>query len=172
MNRTWGYNENDNNYKSTKTLVRELVKVVSRDGNYLLNIGPKGDGTVPEQTEDTLKAIGKWMDSYGESIYGTTRSPFAAEPEWGFYTKKEGKLFAHVFSWPQDEMLLIPALKNSIAKIYLMNKPGKRSIIPLKMGVSGFRYLQIPRTAMIRCLYLKWLDCRRLLCYEDKKVGQ
>ncbi|WP_319502161.1 alpha-L-fucosidase [uncultured Draconibacterium sp.] len=134
MNRTWGYNKNDNDYKSTKNLVRELVKVVSRDGNYLLNIGPKGDGTVPEQTADTLKAIGKWMDSYGESIYGTTRSPFAAEPEWVFYTKKEGKLFAHVFSWPQDGILSIPAIKNSIAKIYLMNDPGKTLDYSLEDG--------------------------------------
>lgn len=123
MNNSWGYSENDRDYKSTKTLIQELVKVVSRDGNFLLNIGPKGDGTVPEQTAESLKAIGKWMSIYGESIYGTTRSPYKTEPEWGFYTRKEGKLYAHVFNWPQNKELTIPALKNTIEKIFLMDNP-------------------------------------------------
>ena len=134
MNGSWGYNKNDHNYKSTKTLVQELVKVVSRDGNYLLNIGPKGDGTVPEQTADSLKAIGKWMAVYGESIYGTTRSPFKTEPAWGFYTKKEGKLFAHVFAWPQNGVLSIPALKNSITRVYLMGDQDKALDYSVKDG--------------------------------------
>ena len=120
MNKSWGYNENDHDYKSVKTLIQELVKVVSRDGNYLLNIGPKGDGTVPVQTTDTLQKIGDWMKIYGESIYGTTRSPFKTEPDWGFYIKKEGKLYIHVFSWPKTGELTIPTLKNDIKKIYLM----------------------------------------------------
>ncbi len=125
MNETWGYNENDNDYKSTEVLIKELIKVVSRDGNYLLNIGPKGDGTVPPSTADTLRRMGDWMKIYGASIYGATRSPFETEPEWGFFTKNEGKLFVHVFNWPQEGVLSIPALTNSIAKIYLMNDPEK-----------------------------------------------
>lgn len=125
MNRSWGYNENDHDYKTTGTLIRELVKVVSRDGNYLLNIGPKGDGTVPPETADTLRRMGDWMKIYGSSIYGATRSPFKTEPEWGFYTKMEGKLFVHVFNWPRGEVLSIPALTNSISIIYLMDDPGK-----------------------------------------------
>ncbi|MDM8159999.1 alpha-L-fucosidase C-terminal domain-containing protein [Labilibaculum sp. K2S] len=86
----------------------------------MLNIGPKGDGTVPVQTIDTLQIIGDWMKTYGESIYGTTRSPFKTEPEWGLYTKKEGKLYIHVFSWPKTRELTVPALKNNIKKIYLI----------------------------------------------------
>lgn len=88
MNQSWGFNENDHDYKLTKTLIQELVKVVSRDGNYLLNIGPKGDGSVPSETADTLRRMGEWLKIYEESIYGATRSPFKTEPEWGFYTKK------------------------------------------------------------------------------------
>ncbi len=120
MNRTWGYNKNDHDYKSTKTLIQELVKVVSRDGNYLLNIGPKGDGSVPSETADTLRSMGNWMKIYGESIYGAKRSPYKTEPDWGFYTRKEGKLFVHVFNWPQNGELTIPVLRNTIEKIYLM----------------------------------------------------
>jgi alpha-L-fucosidase len=121
MNGSWGYASWDNNYKSTKTLIQQLARVVSRDGNYLLNIGPKGDGTVPNESVTKLDSIGDWMDIYGKSIYGSTRSPFSSEPAWGLYTKKDGKLYAHVFSWPANGLLKVPSLTNTINKIYLLN---------------------------------------------------
>ena len=123
MNRSWGYNAKDHNYKSARTLIRELVKVVSREGNYLLNIGPKGDGSIPGQSSAILQDIGEWMNVYGESLCGATRSPFLTEPKWGFYTKKEGRLFAHLFVWPANGVFMVPTLTNSIQKIYLMNDP-------------------------------------------------
>jgi hypothetical protein len=98
-----------------------MVKAVSRDGNYLLNIGPKGDGTVPDKTIAILNDFAAWMSTYSGSIYGTTRSPYSTEPAWGFYTKKQGKLFAHVFTWPTNGTLKIPSLANTINKIYLLN---------------------------------------------------
>ena len=125
MNGSWGYNATDEKYKSPKTLIQEMVKVVSRDGNYLLNIGPKGDGTITDQTASILNGFGDWMKLNSESIYGTTRSPFPAEPKWGFYTRKQGKLFVHVFTWPVDGQLLVPSLTNPISKIYLLNDPSK-----------------------------------------------
>jgi alpha-L-fucosidase len=121
MNNSWGYNAGDNNYKTPKTLIQQLVQVVSRDGNYLLNIGPKGDGTVTPQSVSILNAFGDWMKTYSESIYGTTRSPYKTEPHWGVYTKKTGKLYTHVFAWPANGPLRIPSLTNTINKIYLMN---------------------------------------------------
>ncbi|MBN1414863.1 MAG: alpha-L-fucosidase [Bacteroidales bacterium] len=122
MNNSWGYKIWDQNYKTPATLIREMVKVVSRDGNYLLNIGPKGDGTVPEQSVKVLNQIGEWMAVNSESIYAATRSPFASEPVWGYYTKKPGKLFAHVFEWPDNGILKIPSLVNSIKKIYTLTE--------------------------------------------------
>ncbi|HEY5508946.1 MAG TPA: alpha-L-fucosidase, partial [Paludibacter sp.] len=110
MNNSWGYNSGDNSYKTPATLIQQLVQVVSRDGNYLLNIGPKGDGIVTPQSVTILNAFGDWMKIYGKSIYGTTRSPYSIEPAWGYYTKKEGKLFAHIFSWPKTGLLKIPSL--------------------------------------------------------------
>ena len=121
MNGSWGYASWDNNYKTPQTLIQQLVRVVSRDGNYLLNIGPKGDGSVTPQTITTLNGIGDWMKMYSESIYGTTRSPFLTEPAWGLYTKKAGKLYTHVFSWPANGLLKVPSLTNTINKIYLLN---------------------------------------------------
>ncbi len=121
MNNSWGYNSGDNNYKTTKALIMELVQNVSRDGNYLLNIGPKGDGTVPDESVTKLDSIGVWMDIYDSSVYGATRSPFSKEPEWGFFTKKSGKLYAHVFSWPSNGLLKVTPLNNTINKTYLLN---------------------------------------------------
>jgi alpha-L-fucosidase len=121
MNGSWGYNASDNNYKTPKTLIQQLVDVVSKDGNYLLNIGPKGDGTVTDQSVSILNSFGDWMNIYSESIYGTTRSPFGAAPAWGRFTKKDGKLYAHVFSWPANGLLKVPSLTNLINKIYLLN---------------------------------------------------
>lgn len=123
MNNSWGYNSTDNKYKITKALILELVQNVSRDGNYLLNIGPKGDGTVPSESISKLDSVGDWMDIYSSSIYGATRSPFTSEPAWGLYTKKSGKLYAHVFSWPTNGLLKVPSLTNTINKIYLLNDP-------------------------------------------------
>jgi alpha-L-fucosidase len=123
MNNSWGYNASDLNYKSASALIQQLIQVVSRDGNYLLNIGPKGDGTVPEETVTLLNAMGDWMDVYGESIYRATRSPYVLEPDWGLFTKKEGKLYAHMFSWPTTGTIEIPELENDINSIYLLNDP-------------------------------------------------
>lgn len=121
MNNSWGYNSGDNQYKTTKALILELVQNVSRDGNYLLNIGPKCDGTVPNESITKLDSVGDWMNIYGSSIYGATRSPFSKEPAWGLYTKKAGKLYTHVFSWPANGLLKVPSLTNAIKRIYLLN---------------------------------------------------
>ena len=109
--------------KTPATMIQQLVQVVSRDGNFLLNIGPKGDGAVTPQSVTILNAFGEWINKYGESIYGTTRSPYSKEPTWGYYTKKAGKLYAHVFTWPEDGVLKIPSLTNTINKVYLLNDP-------------------------------------------------
>jgi len=121
MNNSWGYNATDLSFKTTDSLIHEMVRVVSRDGNYLLNIGPKGDGTVPDQSASILNSFGNWMDKYSQSIYGTTRSPFSSEPKWGVYTKKDGKLYAHIFWWPTNGLLEVPSLANTINSVYLLN---------------------------------------------------
>ena len=123
MNNSWGYNSGDTNYKTPAALIQQLVQVVSRDGNYLLNIGPKGDGTVTPQSVSILNAFGIWMNTFSESIYGNTRSPYTIEPNWGYYTKKSGKLYAHVFIWPLNGQLKVPSITNTINKVYLLNDP-------------------------------------------------
>ncbi|NRQ32413.1 glycosyl hydrolase [Nonomuraea sp. NN258] len=121
-NGAWGYNAGrEGSYRSTQTLVRELITVVSRDGNYLLNIGPAGDGSVTPGSTAMLQGIGGWMSVHGESIHGTTAGPYPFEPWWGRFTTKPGKLYVHVFDWPSGGRLRIPALQNSINRISLLN---------------------------------------------------
>ena len=119
MNTTWGYSEHDHAWKSDETLIRNLIDVVSKGGNYLLNIGPKGDGSVPEASLKSMAAIGRWMDVNGESIYGAQSSPFE-KPAWGRYTRKEGKLYAHIFQWPENRTLSIPSNGFQETRAYLL----------------------------------------------------
>jgi alpha-L-fucosidase len=144
MNNSWGYNSSDHSYKTTKALVLELVQNVSRDGNYLLNIGPKGDGTVPSESVVKLDSVGKWMNIYSSSIYGATRSPFSSEPAWGLYTKKSGKLYAQVFVWPTNGLLKVPSVTNAINKIYLLNDT--TSLLSYKDSL-GYIRISVPAKA-------------------------
>ncbi|MEE4546615.1 alpha-L-fucosidase [Streptomyces sp. V4-01] len=124
MNGAWGYNAaSENSYRSVQAIVREMVTVVSRDGNYLLNIGPKGDGTVTAGSVTILKGLAGWMAVNGDSVHGATASPYATDPSWGTATKKDGRLFAHVFTWPPDGVLRIPALTNPVDRVHLMSDP-------------------------------------------------
>lgn len=145
MNGAWGYNSgSENSYRSVTDIVRELVTVVSRDGNYLLNIGPKGDGTVTAGSVTILRGLASWMATYGDSLHGTTASPYSTDPSWGRATKKDGKLFAHVFDWPAGGRLQIPALTNTVSRVYLMNNPSAS----LAYTVSGGQInVTVPATA-------------------------
>jgi len=123
MNDIWGYKRDDHNWKSYKTLLRHLIDIASKGGNFLLNIGPMEDGTVPEPSIERLKEIGKWMSVNSESIYGTTASPFA-KLMWGRCTTKKNKagttLYLHVFDWPADGKLAVPGLKNTVSSARLL----------------------------------------------------
>ena len=133
MNNTWGFKKNDTDWKSTEKLLRQLVDVASKGGNYLLNIGPMASGQIPYASIERLSAIGAWMDVNGESIHGTTASPFE-ELSWGRCTKKPGVLYLHVFDWPEDGRLVVPGLKNKVKKAYLLaDTKGSR----LKVSRSG-----------------------------------
>ncbi|RXK61678.1 alpha-L-fucosidase [Lacibacter luteus] len=123
MNETWGYKSYAHNWKSLKTLIQNTVDIASKGGNYLLNVGPKADGTFPQESIDLLKGVGAWMKVNGESIYGTKASPFGLFT-WGRCTKKESNgnttLYFSVFEWPKDGKLSIPGLKNEIVSAKLL----------------------------------------------------
>jgi len=125
MNDTWGFKSYDNNWKSTETILCNLVDIASKGGNYLLNVGPNSLGEIPAPSIERLQAVGVWMKVNGEAIYGTTASPFKRLP-WGRCTKKisgdETTLYLHVFNWPADGKLVVPGLKNEVVQAYLLQK--------------------------------------------------
>jgi alpha-L-fucosidase len=109
MNDHWGYCAGDDNWKSATQLIRNLVHCVSGGGNYLLNVGPKRDGTIPAESVKRLKEIGAWMKVNGESIYGCSRAPFGGGTA-GPTTAKGNTVYLHVYYWPGEE-ICIPDVK-------------------------------------------------------------
>jgi hypothetical protein len=96
MNRSWGYRITDTTYKSVDFLIKYLVQTAAKGANLLLNIGPRPDGTLPDESLHRLKAIGEWMDVYGETIYGTKAGRVPQQP-WGVSTRKGQRNFLHIF---------------------------------------------------------------------------
>ena len=126
MNDRWGYNIHDHNFKSTTDLLQKLSDIVSKNGNFLLNVGPKPDGTFPEESIQRLSEIGDWMDVNGESIHGTIGSPFDALP-WGRATQKlhldATTIYLHVFDWPSSGELVIDGLAGQIIGARVLGAP-------------------------------------------------
>ncbi|WP_017258106.1 alpha-L-fucosidase [Pedobacter arcticus] len=124
MNGTWGFRTSDHKWKSSETLIRNLVDIASKGGNYLLNVGPKPDGTFPQESIDRLNDISKWMKINSEAIYDTKPSPI--DPvTWGRCTRKNSKkgttLYVSVFDWPTDGKLVIPDLNHKVSSAKLLD---------------------------------------------------
>lgn len=113
MNETWGFKSRDGQWKPYLLLLQNLSDIASKGGNFLLNIGPDAEGSVPRASVERLEAIGRWMDVNGEAIHGTQASPFAKRLSWGRVTRKprpDGSetLYLHVWNWPKDGKLDVP----------------------------------------------------------------
>ncbi|MGI9071596.1 MAG: alpha-L-fucosidase [Bryobacteraceae bacterium] len=118
INHTWAYNKNDRDFKSAKDLVRTLIKVASRGGNFLLNVGPQPDGTIQPEFQERLLAIGKWLAVNGEGIYGTTYGPLQTL-SFGRTTAKGRTVYLHVFDW-QKEQLTIPGIAGKVDSVSML----------------------------------------------------
>ena len=118
MNNSWGFNIKDDHYKSVNTLIHYLVNAAGRSANFLLNVGPQPNGIIQEEFRDTLQQIGKWMDKFGESIYGTGGNIMPPQ-DWGVVTSKENKIFVHVLK-DSIQPVVIKGIKNKIKNCRLM----------------------------------------------------
>jgi alpha-L-fucosidase len=137
INDTWGFRKDDTNWKSPGQVAFKLVDIVSKGGNYLLNVGPTAEGLIPQASADVLRTVGRWLKANGEAVYGAGASPFGAE--FGEWTSKDakdvrgqklflannewrvttrpGKLYFTFFSEPRAPFE-IPALRNKLLRAY------------------------------------------------------
>jgi len=113
------------------------VDIVSKGGNFLLNVGPMANGEFPPESVERLREIGEWMKVNSESIYGTMASPFD-KPSWGRYTQKKAEngntiLYAHVFEYEPDGKIKIPTDKKPV-KVWLLKDPSETVKTTSKKG--------------------------------------
>lgn len=145
INHTWGFKKDDTDWKTPADITFKLVDIVSKGGNYLLNVGPMATGVIPQGSQDNLRAVGKWLKVNGEAVYGAGPTPFGDElgafdntrkdkkggpvfvaaTDWRC-TTKPGKLYLHLFKWPEGKFEL-SKVKGKVGKAYLLanRKPVK-----------------------------------------------
>ena len=136
LNNTWGFQTFDDGWKDSRELVRTLVDVASKGGNFLLNVGPTARGVIPWQSVSRLREMGDWMRANGEAVYGTAASPYGL-PAWGRYTAKPtaGRVYAHVFDWPRDRKLVLTGVQAKPAAVYLL---GDRKPLAVEQSAGGW----------------------------------
>lgn len=133
MNGMWGYKVADQEYKSTKYLVRYLLSIACKGANLLLNIGPQPNGELPAEALDRLKEMGEWLRKYGDSVYGTTAGDIQAQ-EWGVTTRKGNRLFVHIFDLKSKELQL--PLTCKVTKAYTFEDKKDVQFVKNENGVT------------------------------------
>jgi alpha-L-fucosidase len=177
INHTWGYRADDNDWKRPGEIIFKLVDITSKGGNYLLNNGPKADGSMPEPCVEILRTVGAWLKVNGDAIYGAQRTPFGEElggpvagladrrgnPVWGERaewrcTARPGRLYFTVFpGWPREGFDL-PAFKNKIKTAYHLDDPSGTPV-EIITGADGIRTAKVarpPRTAVANVLVVEY----------------
>jgi alpha-L-fucosidase len=118
INRSWGYRSDDTDWKSAQQLIRNLSDIASKDGNYLLNVGPTAEGVIPQPEVDRLRAIGRWLKVNGAAIYATRGGLYPDPLPWGRVTQRGQPgggttLFLHVWEWPANGRVLLPGVQQT-----------------------------------------------------------
>jgi alpha-L-fucosidase len=144
-NDSWAYAWYDQNWKTPKKILHRLIACVSRGGTYMLNVGPDGNGVIPERAARSLREAGEWIHRYPQVVYGTDSSPWGYAMPWGDITVKSNRLFLSVFDWPESGKLYLPGLKTGIESARLLN--GSESE-PVQFGASnGWNIFELPPRA-------------------------
>jgi len=134
MNNSWGFNLQDKNYKSAKSLIQYLVKAAGYNSNFLLNVGPMPDGKIQPEFVSTLKEVGAWIEKYGETIYGTRGGPVSLRT-WGVTTQKGNKVYIHILS-SEDSNLLMPDFGKKVKSISLFKAGTKLKFKQDAVGIA------------------------------------
>lgn len=133
-NDSWAYAWYDENWKSPKEILRRLISTVARGGTYMLNIGPRADGTVPERASQALRRSGEWINEYPQVVYGADASPWQHALPWGDVTVQGNRLLLSVFEWPDAGKLYLPGLLGEVQAAHLLNSEGA---VPITFTRSG-----------------------------------
>ena len=120
-NGSWGYRNDDHEWRDPKMIVSSLVASVSRNGNYLLNVGPNANGEIPNDAVKNLLEAGKWLQNNKDAIYGAKGSSFPWNYKWGFVTEKSNKIFLNVFNYPKNNIIELNGLMNSVNSVSILN---------------------------------------------------
>lgn len=127
-NDSWGYAWYDNNWKSAREILSRTLSTIGRGGTYMLNVGPKPDGTIPEPASLALRGAGAWIRKYPETVYGAQASPWGYALPWGDATVQGHKISLLVYHWPTNGKLFVPGLTKGIKSISLLTSNGKKSL--------------------------------------------
>ena len=133
-NDSWGFRLHDNKWKPVPTLIREMVEAAGRNANFLLNVGPRPDGAIPDSALARLNAIGAWMKVNAASIYSTRGGPIAPR-RWGVTTQKGDSVYVHLLDTP-DRVLALPPLPRKIARAYLLDGGAAATVVSTPDGVT------------------------------------
>jgi alpha-L-fucosidase len=176
MNTSFGYNQNDHNWVDAKEIVFRLVDIVSKGGNYLLNVGPTSEGLIPQPSIDRLMEVGAWMETNGEAIYGT--SPWrvfhdgpleneAPRPSKGStgssvdirFTAKGNSLYAICLAWPGKDLLVRALARQGAAPkvIAAVRMLGSKEAIAWRQTDDGLA-LSVPREKPCRYAFVYRID--------------
>ncbi len=165
MNDSWGFNRGDDSWKSPKTIVRNLVTCTRGTGNYLLNIGPKADGSIPEESVQILTDVGRWTDKYGDLIHKADRCA-VTRSEIANFTRQGNKLFVHVHYWPGETV----AVGGLNAKVLSAKLHGSGQSVRLKQDEFRVEMSGLPTKAPDALVTVLELECDREPTQDNLRV--
>lgn len=131
LNHSWGFKKADHDWASPETVLHRLLRIIARGGNYLLNVGPEPDGTIPAESEAVLDAVGAWLSRCGESIFGSTATPpYVYEAPEVCFTQKPGQLFIHVLEPSRfaGRRIVLPNISNKLVSARWLNAPDREPV--------------------------------------------
>ncbi len=167
-NESYGYHKFDHTHHSSEYLIELIVKAAAKGGNMLLNIGPKGDGTIDIVDQGILGGIGEWMQTNEEAIKGTTKNPLPTQ-SFGEITQKGNTLYCHIFQWPKDGKLIVAGLTSKVHKAYLLTNPGNKTLAIKRINPNDIE-VTIPDYPQERPVAVLALECEDVVPAKTNRL--
>lgn len=144
-NESYGYSKVDFSHKPVSFFVRLLASATAKGGNILMNVGPMGNGKWDEKDVGIFRGVGKWLETYGEAIYGNGTTDLPIQ-QWGVTTKKGSNLYLHVFDWPKNNNLIVGGLTSDIEKAWIVSDSHRKPLTFKRVGENDM-LIEVPPVA-------------------------